>query len=108
MFPVCDVPGGSAAGNCERSGRSRTAGQVTRDAGDDMPRMLILETAASAMIDDGIEVFREELHVAAAIVGSEVRDLCITSGETARFVRLADTFRSTWRLRFQGLTAPTK
>ncbi len=80
MLPVCDVPFVSATGNCDRSWRNRTAGQVTGDAGDDMPRMLILGTAASAMMDDGNEVFREELHAAAAIVGAQVHGQNSTLG----------------------------
>ena len=108
MFSVCDVPGVSATGNCDRSGRNQTAGQVTRDAGDGIPGRFILGTAASAMMDDGIGVFRKELHAAAAIVGSEARDQGFTTGETTRYARLAGMVTSTWQVRVQCLAVPTQ
>ncbi len=78
------------------------------DTGDDEPGRLIPGTAEAAMMDDGIKVFRKDLHAAAATVGSKVRGRCFTSGETARHIGLAGTFRSTWWVRARGLTMPTK
>ena len=50
------------------------------DAGDDVFGRLILGKPVSVMMDGGIEAFRMELHAAATIVGSEVRNPCFTFG----------------------------
>ncbi len=75
---------------------NRTAERVTKDAGDDVPGRLNLGMAASAMMDDGIELFRLKLDAAAALAGSKLRNQCFKSGETSPLVRIAGTLRSTW------------